>query len=75
MDLKLTDRYVEEITNKVSSQLVGKILKRFEIIDEKALLKITIKELIYEEFRNARDLLIAGGVGLEQRQFVFKKKG
>jgi len=60
--------------NYESSSLVGKICKRFEIIDNKEVLKSEIKELVYEEFRHIRDLLIAGGRGLEQNVWKFNNK-
>lgn len=73
MDLKLSMNYLLEVMDYSSSSLVGRILKRFEIIDDQKLLKASIKELVYEEMRHVRDLLIAGGHGLEQTVFSFKK--
>ena len=74
MELKMSMDYLMEVIDYSGSSLVGKILKRFEILDDKEALKSTVKELVYEEMRHVRDLLIAGGNGLEQTIFSFKKK-
>jgi hypothetical protein len=74
MELKLSTEYLLELLDYESSSLCGKILKRFEIIENKNLLKSEVKELIYEEFRHLRDLLISGGRGLEQIVFKFNNK-
>jgi len=72
MDLKLRSEYLDEVIKHEGANLVGKVCKRFEIIDNPTILKASVKELIYEEFRHLRDLLLAGGRGLEQRVFKFK---
>jgi len=74
MDLKITEQYIQEVIDHEGASLVGKILKRFEIIDDQGILKKAIKELVYEEYRHVRDLLIAGGSGLEQKVFKFKQR-
>jgi len=74
MGLKITEQYIQEVIDHEGASLVGKILKRFEIIDDQVILKKTIKELVYEEYRHVRDLLIAGGRGLEQTVFNFKTR-
>ena len=62
--LELDIKYVIELLNYQGRSLSGKVMKRFEIIDDKKVLKNEVKELIYEELRNLRDLLVAGGTGL-----------
>lgn len=74
MELKMNHEYLLELLDYESKTLVGKICKRFEIIENKAILKSDIKELIYEEFRHVRDLLLAAGRGLEQRVFIQKRE-
>ncbi len=74
MELKLTTEYLQELIEYEGASLVGKLLKRFEIIHNTDILKSSVKELVYEEFRHLRDLLIAGGRGLEQTHFTFKSK-
>jgi hypothetical protein len=71
MELKLSTEYLQELFDYEGKSLVGKILKRFEIIDEKEVLKREIKEIIYEEIRQIRNLLLAGGRGLDQTVFKF----
>ncbi len=73
MELKVRLEFLKELLNYESKNLVGKICKRFEIIENKDVLKSTVKELVYEEFRHLRDLLIAGGRGLEQKVFNVKR--
>jgi len=74
MDLQVRLEYLQELIDDESKSLVGKICKRFEIIPDRELLKKDIKELIYEEFRNFKGLLMAGGVGLERTKIIFKSK-
>lgn len=79
--------YLDEIIGLESSKLVGKTLKRFEILfpendkydDNKVkiiipLIKKEIKELVYEEFRNMRDIFLAYGKGLEITYLNFNSK-
>ena len=72
MELKLRHEYLLELMKEHSKKTVGKILKRFEIIENRDVLKADIKELLYESYRDLRDLLLAGGRGLEQKVFKFK---
>jgi hypothetical protein len=64
--------YLEETFPFEASKLVGKCLKRFEIIDDKELLKKEVKELIYESFRDIINIVAAYEKGLENSHFVFK---
>lgn len=63
--------YLDEVLSVGSSKLVGKILKRFELFQDTNVLKKDIKELIYENFREIRDVFIAYGEGLEVSTFKF----
>jgi hypothetical protein len=73
--LYISEDYFKELLDYTSKSLVGKLLKRFEIIENKDIIKADAKELIYEEFRQLRDLVIAHTKGLDLTQFVFKKPG
>jgi len=73
--LYLEKKYLEEIINFSASKLVGKVLKRFEIAQDREFIKKEAKELIYESFRDFRDILIAYDKGLEVSTFNFRKKG
>jgi tRNA G37 N-methylase Trm5 len=66
--------YLDQVIQLESSKLVGKLLKRFEIIGDIDILKKEAKELIYESFRDMRDIFEAYGKGLELTTFVFKSK-
>ena len=57
-----------------SQRLVGKICKRFEISDDKEVIKKECKELIYEEFRNIYDTLITGKIIFENKNKVNQSK-
>jgi hypothetical protein len=52
-----------------SKKLVGKLMKRFELSDDKEIIKKECKELIYESFRDINDSLING-----KMLFEFKKE-
>jgi hypothetical protein len=41
--------------------MVGIALKRFELIEDKETLKKELKEIIYESYRNVRDMVRAVG--------------
>lgn len=82
--LKILDSYLEELIGLQASKMAGKAMKRFELfVDPKTnsvpnadLLKRELKELVYESFRDFRDLLIAHnyGLGLSVLQFKTKEK-
>lgn len=71
--LFITEGYLKELIDYVSRSLCGKLLKRFEIIENKDVIKTNAKELIYEEFRQLRDLIIAHNRGLDIKIFKFKR--
>ena len=56
------------ILESEAKKLVGKICKRFEISDDKELIKKECKELIYESFRDINDFLINGKMIFEFKQ-------
>jgi len=70
-----SDDYLSELVNHVSKSLVGKLMRRFELISDREVLKANAKELVYEEFRHLKDLLQAHSKGLEVTIFEFKTKG
>jgi protein-arginine kinase activator protein McsA len=73
MDLKLNDNYLDELVGFIGRNLTGKILKKFEIVENKETLKQLIKETIYEEMRHFKDLILSANFGLEITQFNLKK--
>ena len=72
--LNISEEYLEELITYTSKSLVGKLLKRFEILDNKDVIKADAKELIYEEFRQLRDLIKSHNKGLNLNFFQFKHK-
>jgi len=66
--------YMEEILSRSSKKLVGKCLKRFEIINDLPTLKNSIKELIYESFRDMIDVFYSYKNGIEFSSFNFISK-
>lgn len=50
--IELDSNFIKQLLNSSSTILVGRILKRFELLENKEDLKKNIKELIYEHFRD-----------------------
>ena len=57
-----------------AKQLDPTLRSRFEIVPDRDMLKGLVKELIYEGFRNFKDLLEAHNKGLDITQFNMKTK-
>jgi hypothetical protein len=74
MNIKLSKEHFEEILNNESRKIVGTILKRFEIIEDKNILKKDVKELIYESYRNLRDIIENVSKGNQDVNLIFDKK-
>lgn len=70
--ITISERYLKECLDYTGSSLVGKLLKRFEILEDKNLIKQEAKELIYEQIRQLRDVLFAYEKGRELTIFKFK---
>lgn len=70
---QIEEDYLKELLDYAGKALVGKVLKRFEILDNKEIIKAETKELVYEELRQLRDLIIAHNRGLNITQFNFTK--
>lgn len=66
--------YLKKAIDVTGATLVGKLLKRFEILDDKDAIRKEMKELIYEEFRALRNLLLTYSEGLEETRWEFKSK-
>ena len=73
-ELKIDNKYLDELISLVSGKLVGKSMKRFEIFNNIGSIKADIKELIYESYRDFRDLLEAHNEGINVTIFKFKSK-
>lgn len=71
-EIRITEEYLKQLVDYVSSSLVGKLMKRFEILEDKNDIKASAKELIYEEMRTFRKLLLSYQEGRELVEFKFK---
>ena len=71
--LKITESYLKELIDYCGRSLCGKLLKRFEIIEDRNVLKDNARELIYEEYRTFEKLLIAHNKGLDLQIYKFKR--
>jgi hypothetical protein len=60
MDIKiiLTESLLNLIFDQESKKIVGKCMKRFELTDDKELIKKEVKELLYECLRDIKDMLL-----------------
>ena len=70
-ELTISEDYLKELLDYVSSATVGKIMKRFEILKDKDAIKATIKELVYENYRTLREYIKAFNKGVK---FIAPKK-
>jgi histidyl-tRNA synthetase len=59
--LKITEETLNYIIDQEARKTVGIILKRYEFIEDKEVLKKEIKEILYEAFRNLRDMIRING--------------
>jgi hypothetical protein len=73
-NLLIPTRALEELISIQTNKTVGKVLKRFEISDDKMVIKSQVKEILYEEMRNFRDMLIALNYGIEVQKYEFKSR-
>jgi len=55
--IHIEENLLRHIFTTESQKIVGKCLKRFELTDDKELIKKEIKELIYESIRDIRDTI------------------
>jgi len=65
MDYKISEKYLNKLLSDSARNLVGKTCKRFEILQDKEDIKKSIKELIYENYRELKALIISFNVGVE----------
>jgi hypothetical protein len=59
--LKITEEALNFIIDQEARKTVGIVLKRYELIEDKTVLKKEIKEVLYEAFRNLRDMIRVNG--------------
>jgi siroheme synthase len=59
--LKISEETLNYICEQEARKTVGHILKQYELIEDKVLLKAEIKEILYQSFRNLRDMIRISG--------------
>jgi hypothetical protein len=73
--ISIDENLLKNIINAEAAKTVGIIMKRYEIIEDKEILKKEIKEILYEAYRNLRDLLIACSKAKESIHLTKGKEG
>lgn len=64
-EYRISQEYLDKVVDACSRSLVGKIMKRFEIFDKKDDVKKSIKELIYENYRELKTLIESFSLGIK----------
>jgi len=72
--LNIKDEDLKSLIDFQASKMVGKVLKRFEIHSDLPQIKNSVKELIYEGWRDFKEILEAYSKGLGVTIFQFKSK-
>ena len=62
---QVSEQFLHDLIDKGSKSLVGKIMKRFEIFDDKKIIKASIKELVYENYRVLHELIKSFSSGVK----------
>ena len=63
--LEISEAYLDQVLQKSASSLVGEVMKRFEILEDKEAIKADSKELIYEKFRELKSQIKAFNFGVK----------
>ena len=69
-EIIISEEFLNEAITQSSKRLVGVILRRFEVLEDKDAIKSAVKELIYEQYRQFREILNSYSFGVK---FVTKK--
>ncbi len=70
--LWITKKYLKELLAFQSNKIVGKVLKRLDILKISPSIKSLIKEVIHEDVRDVQYLIQAYNKGQELTVFNFK---
>lgn len=62
---EISEQHLKDLMDKSSRTLVGKIMKRFEILKDNNAIKSTIKELVYENHRVLQELIKSFSTGVK----------
>jgi len=69
----VSEEYVQELVDEISRRTVGKIMKRYDILEVESLVRNLTKEHVYEGFREIKTLLLAYRQGFEISVFKFNQ--
>ena len=58
MNINIDENLLKNIFNSEVNKTVGKCMKRFELSENKEEIKRQTKEILYESYRDLRDLII-----------------
>lgn len=61
----ISKEHLDDVMKESSKALVGKVMKRFEILDDKEAIKKDVKELIYENHRDLKKIIKAFSLGIK----------
>jgi len=64
-EYRVSEKYLNDLIEKASKALVGKTMKRFEILHDNEDIKRAIKELIYEHHRVLKEFIISFSTGVK----------
>lgn len=64
-EYRVSEEYLNKVMDKWSRIVVGQIMKRFEILDDKQAIKVSVKELIYENTRVLKELIESFDSGIK----------
>ena len=69
--ITISKDHLNTICDRNAKILVGKCMKRFEVLKTQDAVKASLKEIIYEHHRNLKELMIAFSCGVK---FITKPK-
>lgn len=73
--VQIDEEYLGELIAECGKRTVGKLMKRHDLFGSNGPLKSVSKEIVYEGFREFRDLILAHNKGLNISIMQFKTKG
>lgn len=61
----ISEEFLKESIKQVSRSTVGRVLKRIDLFHNREVLKISVKELIYENFRTLEEWIESFSCGVK----------
>ena len=69
-EITISKKFLDDTITQCSKRLVGLVMRRFEILEDKEAIKASVKELIYENGRFFKEIVNSFSFGIK---FVAKK--